>query len=64
MMCPHWTREVEILGELFTLPFVGENEVFSIYGNRAINPATVQEWRIEDVPARWREDVAKLLKEG
>lgn len=30
----------------------------------AINPATGQEWRIEDVPARWREDVAKLLKEG
>ena len=52
------------MGEIFTLPFAGENEVFSIYGNRAINPATVQEWRIEDVPARWREDVAKLLKEG
>lgn len=52
------------MGELFTLPFAGENEVFSIYGNRAINPATGKEWRLEDVPARWREDVAKLLKEG
>lgn len=31
--------------------------------NRAINPATGEEWCIEDVPARWRDDVAKLLKE-
>lgn len=31
--------------------------------NRAINPATGKEWCIEDVPARWREDVAKLLEE-
>ena len=31
--------------------------------NHAINPATGREWRIEDVPARWRDDVEKLLEE-
>lgn len=36
-MCPVWTREVKIWGELFTLPFAGENEVYSIFGNRDCN---------------------------
>lgn len=31
---------------------------------RAINPATGLAWRIEDVPARWREDVRKLVEES
>ena len=31
--------------------------------NHATNPATGREWRIEDVPARWRDDVEKLLEE-
>lgn len=31
------TQEVKTVGELFTLPFSGENEVFSIYGNRDCN---------------------------
>ena len=31
---------------------------------RAINPATGLAWRIEDVPARWREAVKELLEES
>ena len=31
--------------------------------NHATNPATGEEWCIEDVPARWRDDVEKLLEE-
>lgn len=31
--------------------------------NRAVNQATGREWRIADVPARWRDDVEKLLEE-
>ena len=31
------TQEVKTVGEIFTLPFAGENEVFSIFGNRDCN---------------------------
>ena len=45
-MCPAWTQEVKTVGEIFTLPFAGENEVFSIFGNRDCNgdgtPAEVE----------------------
>ena len=32
--------------------------------DNATNPATGKEWRLEDVPARWREAVRKLLEES
>lgn len=31
------TQEVKTVGEIFTIPFAGENEIFSIFGNRDCN---------------------------